>query len=126
MTGTPDSRPVVILADGDEAITSNLAAFLNPAGFTRAELRRARPRRLPAPGSGWRWSASSWPATKARPRSAAGTARARSSASGSRLRAVPRPHRMSQGCDNDAIPPARRLASFSPGSTRTEREELPR
>jgi hypothetical protein len=29
MTGTPDSRPVVILADDDEAITSNLAAFLN-------------------------------------------------------------------------------------------------
>jgi nitrogen fixation/metabolism regulation signal transduction histidine kinase len=52
MTGTPDSRPAVILADGDEAITSNLAAFLNPAGFTRAELRRARPRRLPGTGVG--------------------------------------------------------------------------
>jgi DNA-binding response OmpR family regulator len=32
MSGTP-SRPVVILADDDEAITSNLAAFLDRAGF---------------------------------------------------------------------------------------------
>src|SRR3984957_13623036 len=32
--GGPDVRPVVILADDDEAITSNLAPFLNRAGFT--------------------------------------------------------------------------------------------
>jgi DNA-binding response OmpR family regulator len=34
MTGTPDSRPVVILADDDDAITSNLAPFLERSGFT--------------------------------------------------------------------------------------------
>jgi hypothetical protein len=33
MTGTPDSRPVVILAD-DDAITSNRAPFLERSGFT--------------------------------------------------------------------------------------------
>ena len=32
--GGPDVRPVVILADDDEAITSNLAPFLDRAGFT--------------------------------------------------------------------------------------------
>src|SRR5437660_4677457 len=29
-----DARPVVVLADDDEAITSNLAPFLDRAGFT--------------------------------------------------------------------------------------------
>jgi DNA-binding response OmpR family regulator len=33
MAGVQDSRPVVILADDDEAITSNLAPFLERAGF---------------------------------------------------------------------------------------------
>jgi DNA-binding response OmpR family regulator len=33
VTGAPHPRPVVILADDDEAITSNLAAFLDRAGF---------------------------------------------------------------------------------------------
>jgi DNA-binding response OmpR family regulator len=33
MTGTSDSRPVVILADDDDAITSNLAPFLERSGF---------------------------------------------------------------------------------------------
>ena len=32
--GGPAERPVVILADDDEAITSNLAPFLHRAGFT--------------------------------------------------------------------------------------------
>jgi len=32
--GGHDARPVVVLADDDEAITSNLAPFLNRAGFT--------------------------------------------------------------------------------------------
>jgi DNA-binding response OmpR family regulator len=34
MTGTPASRPVVILADDDDAITSNLVPFLGRCGFT--------------------------------------------------------------------------------------------
>ncbi len=32
--GGHDGRPVVVLADDDEAITSNLAPFLERAGFT--------------------------------------------------------------------------------------------
>jgi DNA-binding response OmpR family regulator len=32
--GVSDRRPVVILADDDDAITSNLAPFLDRAGFT--------------------------------------------------------------------------------------------
>jgi DNA-binding response OmpR family regulator len=32
--GVSDPRPVVVLADDDDAITSNLAAFLDRAGFT--------------------------------------------------------------------------------------------
>src|SRR5258708_28001822 len=32
--GEQAARPVVVLADDDEAITSNLASFLNRAGFT--------------------------------------------------------------------------------------------
>src|SRR2546429_8892418 len=32
--GGHDGRPVVVLADDDEAITSNLAPFLDRAGFT--------------------------------------------------------------------------------------------
>jgi DNA-binding response OmpR family regulator len=32
--GVSDPRPVVVLADDDDAITSNLAPFLDRAGFT--------------------------------------------------------------------------------------------
>jgi len=32
--GGKDARPVVVLADDDDAITSNLAPFLDRAGFT--------------------------------------------------------------------------------------------
>src|SRR5438874_2367823 len=66
--GGHDGRPVVVLADDDEAITSNLAPFLDRAGFTvhvapdgevaldlverlRAVLRRARPGRRPLSAS---------------------------------------------------------------------------
>ncbi len=49
--GGPDVRPVVILADDDEAITSNLAPFLDRAGFTGTSPRTGMPR------SSW-WSGS--------------------------------------------------------------------